>query len=299
MAFADAYLTGGQVRYLRRRMTELERRHGRVPAAVPRVRHDPAGVVRAPVIPEGADRAFPTKDQLLRNRNAKRLGQGAYGQVWLDPGPPPRAVKYGDVKESEYEHGKVLGNELGVGPAVYKYEGRPQGNRFFRGSDKLAMEYLEGQTIGDEYANKPLDRERAQASADVIQHAMKMYRAGYAHNDLHMGNVMRLPDGSLKIIDYGMVSKGYRHAIHEILYGRLNIGWLTSAANRASDRALYDDLRVAMAKSRDEYENHPGAPAGSRGSLDDDDQYFKDLVDRLDKDIGEIFRKNGYDYAAA
>src|SRR5690606_910945 len=87
-----------------------------------------------------------SKETLLAETRAKTgqepktLGKGAYGEVFGDKGPPPKAYKYGIISKEELEIGS-LASELGIGPKVY---GGLSGGKNQTEAGRLEMEFLEG-----------------------------------------------------------------------------------------------------------------------------------------------------------
>lgn len=274
MAFADAYLTGGQVRYIRTRLTELERRHGRrAPARQRQRRAWPGGRV-----PKKGDLPF----------DSKILGRGAYGQVYRHPGPPPYAIKYGEMEPAEFNTGQKLGNELGVGPQVFKFEG--QAGSY---NNRMAMEYLEGETMMDHMRSirrEPDKKSRGvQAVAKLFGQTRKMHEAGYAHNDLHSNNAMMLTDGSVKIIDYGRVVNDYYNAALELAGATFDQYWMRSLLSRArSFPGMAEDLEAWHGGLRAAVPHRPPGP-------DYDKQPFKDYLKRSYDDLERIFNKYGFE----
>ena len=72
------------------------------------------------------------------------------------------------------------------------------------GVDFLVMEYLEGETLFQRLARKPLTSEEAIQIAIQIADALeKAHRSGIVHRDLKPGNIM-LTKGGAKLMDFGL-----------------------------------------------------------------------------------------------
>jgi len=62
-----------------------------------------------------------------------------------------------------------------------------------------------GETLGDEIARGPLPLDRALATARALARALTAaHDRGIVHRDLKPENVVRTPDGSVKILDFGL-----------------------------------------------------------------------------------------------
>lgn len=73
----------------------------------------------------------------------------------------------------------------------------------------LIMEYVDGERLEDRVPEELEDRIRV--FIDVAEGLHCMHTAGYAHADIKPNNIMLLPDGHVKIIDFGQSCKlGHR-----------------------------------------------------------------------------------------
>jgi len=69
----------------------------------------------------------------------------------------------------------------------------------------IASEYLEGRTLREELADGPLPPERAVATArEIAQALVAAHGRGIVHRDLKPENIVRLTNGGVKILDFGL-----------------------------------------------------------------------------------------------
>jgi predicted Ser/Thr protein kinase len=69
----------------------------------------------------------------------------------------------------------------------------------------IASEYVRGETLRDEIARGPIAPERARAIAAEIAGALAAaHEAGVIHRDLKPENVLIKPDGTVKVVDFGI-----------------------------------------------------------------------------------------------
>jgi tRNA A-37 threonylcarbamoyl transferase component Bud32 len=205
--FSSAYFHGPRVGALLRRIEAVEEKHA--PKA-------PGFVSPGSPYPRGV----PTEFDLGDKPGVKMIGHGGFGRVYHDKGPPPAAVKYGEVKESEYEYGQELG-DAGITPRVYNYQPSPGEGQ---GPATLAMEFLEGYKTQNWWENTKWnpyetdDRPKlAKMEANILRAIIKMGSRGFAHFDLHDENVMINDAGDVKIIDLGQMETSYKNVALELL----------------------------------------------------------------------------------
>jgi serine/threonine protein kinase/WD40 repeat protein len=73
------------------------------------------------------------------------------------------------------------------------------------GEQFIAMEYLEGQTIADEIAGRPLDAESIAKQGMQIAEALSAAHArGIVHRDVKPGNIIVTKSGLVKVLDFGL-----------------------------------------------------------------------------------------------
>jgi len=183
----------------------------------------------APMPPDlGSMSPIKTLEQLFETGRPRAIGTGAFGEVYGDKGPPPKAYKYGTVSAADFEIGAIAG-ELGIGAKIYAGQvGKASKDTAAQG--KVEMEFLENHQTAWDYLVKAkamdasgrfLDTPEAmKAKEEVfkkqILQMQTLHLAGYSHNDTHLGNLLLSSKGEPKLIDYGLAKKGYQSAYLEI-----------------------------------------------------------------------------------
>jgi serine/threonine protein kinase len=77
------------------------------------------------------------------------------------------------------------------------------------GPNYLVMELIDGPTLADRIAEGPIPLDEALAIAHQIADALEAaHEKGIVHRDLKPGNVKIKPDGSVKVLDFGLAKAG-------------------------------------------------------------------------------------------
>lgn len=126
----------------------------------------------------------------------QKIGEGSFGRADLTDRDTivKTAFEYmaitPDMVKREFEAVKLM-HSLGIGPEAKSLD-----------ADKLSFEmsFVKGKTFSEIDLT---DGDRMAAAVAVL----KLHKAGYVHNDLHDGNVIKSDDGSIKLIDGGQVMK--------------------------------------------------------------------------------------------
>ena len=139
-----------------------------------------------------------------------RLGQGGMGEVWLArDGTLDRAVALkvlpaaGDDaverKERFFREARAA-SALNHPNIITIYEINSD-----HGVDFIAMEYVQGRTLGDRLQQGPMAIDQIERCAAQIAEAVGCaHRAGIVHRDLKPGNIMITSDGLVKVLDFGL-----------------------------------------------------------------------------------------------
>jgi predicted Ser/Thr protein kinase/membrane protein implicated in regulation of membrane protease activity len=149
-------------------------------------------------------------DQLGRYRLDAKLGEGGMGVVYRATetgGDRPVALKIvrpelsGDPEwRKRFSHEARAAIKIDHPNVVRVHEVGSE-----QGLDYICMEYLEGETLDQKIARRPLGTREALRHAIAIADAIAAaHAAGVVHRDLKPSNVFITTDGTLKVLDFGL-----------------------------------------------------------------------------------------------
>jgi len=82
-------------------------------------------------------------------------------------------------------------------------------------SGYLILEYIPGETLAERIANKPLKLEEALSIGQQIAEAVSAaHEKGVVHRDLKPGNIKIMPDGRVKVLDFGLAKTAVSEGKH-------------------------------------------------------------------------------------
>ncbi|MFZ2088565.1 MAG: protein kinase [Desulfobaccales bacterium] len=142
-----------------------------------------------------------------RYEKLEKLGQGSFGEVWLVrdteeiEGPRQYVAKIPFIRaaNAKFRQEADICSRLSPHPGVVRQVD------IIEDHDKVVLiqEYLPGQTLEDMLAEevpRPLVEGLIIQLIDVVAHA---HEHRIMHRDIKPGNIMVLPDGTLKLLDFG------------------------------------------------------------------------------------------------
>jgi serine/threonine protein kinase len=142
-----------------------------------------------------------------RYEKLKKLGQGSFGEVWLVrdteelDGPREYVAKIPFIRtaNAKFRLEADICRRLSPHPGVVRQVAT------LEDEDKviLIQEYLPGQTLEEmlgEELPRPLVERLTMQLIEVVAHA---HEHRVMHRDIKPGNIMVLPDGTLKLMDFG------------------------------------------------------------------------------------------------
>jgi|UniRef100_A0A7C3V613 PAS domain S-box-containing protein len=142
-----------------------------------------------------------------RYEKLKKLGQGSFGEVWLVrdteqlEGPREYVAKipFSRAANAKFRQEAEICRRLSPHPGVVKLVD------ILEDEDRVVLiqEYLPGRTLEDmlsEEIPRPLVERLIMQLIEVVAHA---HAHRIMHRDIKPGNIMVLPDGTLKLLDFG------------------------------------------------------------------------------------------------
>ena len=147
----------------------------------------------------------------------KKLGEGSFGTVLMIKGPPPVAIKRGDISTEEANIIERVGR-ADLGPKLIAGElekgGRMEyGVRLARG--RIAMSVVPGKELMEMSSDTKIGNTTA---GDAYWAARaNLHRLGIAHNDMHPGNLLIDEKGKGRWVDMGLAHQHPGAALAEAL----------------------------------------------------------------------------------
>ena len=147
-------------------------------------------------------------------RNGRQIGEGSFGTVMKIGNV---AHKRGEVSANEANIIKKAG-ELGIGPRLLGAEistKRREGYGVDLHDGRIAMSVVPGKQMGDVKADSKVAGKNV---SDIYWKAMAdLHRAGIAHNDAHVENILIDNKGKGRWVDFGLAQDNPRAALAEAL----------------------------------------------------------------------------------
>ena len=150
----------------------------------------------------------------LRYRLVRQLGEGGMGVVWLAEHAlmrrpvalkvihPAHLTRPGAVERFRREVRAAA--KLNHPNIVTAFDADEVGGTHF-----LVMEYVPGETLLEVVRRGPLPvGEACRAISDAACGLAHAHAAGLVHRDIKPGNLVRSPDGVVKVLDFGLVAAG-------------------------------------------------------------------------------------------
>src|ERR1700689_4545405 len=143
-------------------------------------------------------------DRLVPYEIVSALGKGGMGEVLK--APDPRLGRDVAIKVSAQQFTDRFEREARAIAAL----NHPNICTLFDvGPNYLVMELIEGPTLADRIAQGPIPLEEALAIARQIADALEAaHEKGIVHRDLKPANIKIRPDGSVKVLDFGLAKAG-------------------------------------------------------------------------------------------
>jgi hypothetical protein len=147
----------------------------------------------------------------------KKIGEGSFGTVLLTKGPPPVAVKRGEISSKEAAIIDKIG-KADLGPRLIAGE-TAKGGRTEYGvtlkNGRIAMSVVPGKQLMDMKSDTKIGNTTA---GDAYWKARaELHRLGIAHNDAHPGNLLIDETGKGRWVDMGLAHDHPGAALAEAL----------------------------------------------------------------------------------
>jgi predicted Ser/Thr protein kinase len=137
------------------------------------------------------------------------IGKGGMGEVWK--ARDPRLNRDVAIKVAAQQFSDRFEREARAIAAL----NRPNVCTLYHiGPNYLVMEYIDGPTLGERIHEGPIPLEEALTIAKQIAEALEAaHEKNIVHRDLKPANVKIRPDGSVKVLDFGLAKAGDTQAV--------------------------------------------------------------------------------------
>lgn len=159
---------------------------------------------------DNAPPEFPTGSHVGPYIVVRRLGRGGMGEVFLGRDPRldrPVALKCLLTSRggSEDLRARVIREARAAARITHPHVAAVHDVLEHEGRAFIIMEYVEGETLGVLLKREPLSPSRVTAMGRQLASALAAaHAAGIIHRDLKPANIQVTPDGSIKILDFGI-----------------------------------------------------------------------------------------------
>jgi hypothetical protein len=147
----------------------------------------------------------------------KKIGEGSFGTVLMTKGPPPVAVKRGEVSKEEAAIIDKVG-KANIGPRLIAGDLAAGGSMRYgvrMGQGRIAMSVVPGKELMGMRSNVKVGNTTA---GDAYWAARAdLHRLGIAHNDTHPDNLLIDETGKGRWVDMGLAHDNPRAALAEAL----------------------------------------------------------------------------------
>jgi serine/threonine protein kinase len=105
------------------------------------------------------------------------------------------------------------------------------------GPNYLVMEFIEGPTLADRIAQGPIPLEEALGIAKQIADALEAaHEKNIVHRDLKPANINIRPDGSVKVLDFGLAKAGEAQEVTPDSPTMMKTGMIAPESGQSKDR---------------------------------------------------------------